>query len=122
MRNVVALGERRDGYEWDAYTELIKVRTVCRIWPCGIGSHRGAQLLCILHTGVRRAYGIAGTLRTSSGLLARRRIGQIFALAWIDAIRIESAVLRRCGRGGMIVKAAVLVIGQEDNGVFPVRT
>jgi len=122
VRNVVLLGERRDGDEWNAYAELIKIRAVCRIGTRGVGGHRRAELFRILHAGVRGAYGIAGTLRDSSGLLTRGRIGQILALTGVDTGRIKRVVLRRHGRRGMIVKTAVPVVGQENDGVFPVRT
>ena len=66
--------------------------------------------------------GLLGTRRAPSGLLARGRIGQIFALTGVDAIRIACMILRGLWRCGVIVKAAVLIVGQEDDGIFPVRT
>src|SRR5215472_13424445 len=111
VRNVVRLRERRDRHEGHAEAQLIEVSAGSREWTSG--RKAWAKLRC---------RGFAdGALRTTTGLLAGRGIGEISALTGVDAVWIGGMVPLRPRRSYVIVRAAVLVIGNENDAVLPER-
>src|ERR1035437_950405 len=112
VRDVVRLRKRRYHDERNAESELIEIRALRRVWR-GFWSEK-----CRADGGDVALAELA--LRASAWQQARRRIGQVFAQARIDAVGIEGSTLRGGRRRYVIIKSTVLVVGQEDDRVLPV--
>src|SRR5260221_368130 len=77
--------------------------------------------LGILAAGVGLAEEIARAFRAAAGLQARGDVGEVLALARRHAIGRALAALGCARRPHMVEEAAMLVIGEEDDGVLPMR-
>src|SRR5579883_2419112 len=118
----MGLRERRYGHERYANSELIERRAVVRVGAGRIGRKFRTQLACIDHRCIRCAKRVAAAFGSATWFQARGRIGQILALTGGDSVRCASASLRCSGRRGMVVKSAMLVVGDEYDGIFPEGT
>ena len=116
------LGKRRNGEERDAQAQLVEAGALSGIRPSRVRREGGAEQLRILHAGVVRAEGIHRTFRPAARQFAGRGVGQVGALSGRDSIRCPCPALMGCGRGHMVVKAAVLVIHDEDYRILPAYT
>src|SRR5262249_57398020 len=93
--------------------ELVERRAIR--WVGSSGRERRAE------TGRRGCpAGIAG--RAATRCLARGRVRQVGALPWGDAVGCRRAALRDGRRCHMVVEAAVLVVGEQENRVVPAGT
>src|SRR5215467_834021 len=120
MRDVTRLGEGRDREEWHPHPELVETRALRGIGAGWIRSERGTEILGILDRVVCGVEKIRGALGASAGLFTAGRIGKISALSGRNAIRRPRAGLLRLWRFGMVIKSAVLVVRDQDDGVAPV--
>src|SRR5215467_1905841 len=74
--------------------------------------------------GTERFFNIEAdrALRASARLLAGRRVGSVGTTSGHDSIRRPLASLPRSRWGNVIVRATMLVVSDEDDGVLPERT
>ena len=119
VRDVLAFGEGRDGDEGDADSVLIEVGALGRVGTGGVGSEGGAERDGVVHAGVGVADEVGVALGAASGLQAGGRVGEIGALAGRDAVGIALAGLAGVGRADVVVGTAVLIVGDEDDGILP---
>ena len=119
VRDVVALGEGRDGDEGNADSELIKVGALGRVGAGGIGSEGRAERDGVVQAGVGVAEEVGVALCAAAGLKAGGWVRKIGALSGRDAVGIALAGLGSVGRTDMVVGTAVLIVGDEDDGVLP---
>src|SRR5262249_41557688 len=110
VRHIVLLRERRNSQEGHTKAKLVKVRARGRKRPGHVRAQRGAQADGAAFTD--------GALSTATGLQTRGRIGEVGALAGADAVWVRIVPLSCMRRGYMIVRAAVFVVGDEDDGVL----
>ena len=120
VRDVVALGEGRDGDEGNADSELIEVGALRRVGAGGIGGEGGAERDGVVQAGVGVAEEVGVALGPAAGLQAGGRVGEIGALAGRDAVGIALAGLRSMGRTDVVIETAVLIVGDEDDRILPV--
>ncbi|MDX6464857.1 MAG: hypothetical protein QOE55_8554 [Acidobacteriaceae bacterium] len=119
VRDVVALGEGRDGDEGNADSVLSEVGALGRVGAGGIGSEGRAERDGVVQAGVGVAEEVGVALGAASGLQAGGRVRSVGALAGRDAVGIGLAVLAGVGRADVVVGTAVLIVGDEDDGVLP---
>src|SRR5262249_28974944 len=122
MRYIMRLGERGHGDEWNPESELIEARAFLGKRAGRVCRKGGAEVCGRRDTVAGRVHLIGGTLRAAARLGAGGQERSIGALSGRDAVRGPRVALRRPRRLDVIVEAAVLVIGYEDNRVFPVGT
>src|SRR5258708_11745086 len=122
VRNIVGFRKRRNRHKGNADPELIEVGTSCRIWTRRVRRKFRAKQYRIFYAGVRRAHRITGAFRATPRLFTCRWIRKVGALPRGNSVRRQSVILRRRRRRCVIVEAAVLIVGEEDYGVLPVRT
>src|ERR1044071_1310675 len=111
VRYVVRLGKRRDGDEWHPEPKLIEAGALVREGVCG--GKAGAKSFFDIQAD--------GAVCSATRLLAGRRIRKVGAQPRHDSIGRTLAALAGPRRTPMIVRASVLVIGKEDDGILPVR-
>ena len=119
VRDVVAPGEGRDGDEGNADSVLIEVGALGRVGAGGIGSEGGAERDGVVQAGVGVADEVGVAFGPAAGLQAGGRVRSVGALAGRDAVGIGLAGLASVGGADVIVGTAVLIVGDEDDGILP---
>ena len=108
VRYVVRLGEGRYGDERHAEPILIEGRTIVRVRTKRREPGTERQRVELADGAV--------------GARARHRVGCVGTLAREDPVGRPCVALARARRSHVVVGAAVLVVGDEHDRVFPVRT
>jgi len=119
VRDVLALGEGRDGDEGNADSELIEVGALGRVGAGGIGGEGGAERDRVVQAGVGVAEEVGVALGAAAGLQAGGRVRSVGALAGRDTVGIGLTGLAGVGRTDVVVGTAVLIVGDEDDGILP---
>src|SRR5215470_18870577 len=112
VRDVARLGERRDHEQGNANAELIEARALP--WERACGTE--------LRTELGRLELAFRAVQTRAGCLARGWIGRVGALSGRDSVGGPLATLPGSRRRHVVIVAAVLIVGDEHDGVGPVRT
>ena len=111
VRDVVRVRERGDRDEGDAEAELIEARARRRVRTRRREAGADAG-------GVERAQ---EAVRPAAGLLARWRVREIGTLARTDPVGVWPAGLLRLRGRNVVIEAAVLVVGDEEDRILPAR-
>src|SRR5882672_4438384 len=107
-------GKRRNRNERNPEAELIKAGALIWKWAGRVSGKSGAK--GFFRVQADRA------VRAAAQLGAGGRVGKIGALSHSDSVGSARATLRRTRRFHMVVRSAVLVVGNQDDRVLPVGT
>src|SRR5215471_9921266 len=120
VRNILRFGKRLNRDQWNWHSELVEGSAKGWKRAAGIARQGGAKPFGILEGCIPGAHEVPGALRTATGTQAEGRKREVLALPGKDSVRSAGPVLR-CPRWlSMVVEPAMFVVGDENDGIFPI--